>query len=418
MKQKNPAADTGKRNAVILAVVLFGIVSCFVDVLYEGARSANGQYFNLLAVNATTVGVLYGIGEFLGYALRLVSGKLSDATGKHWVFIFIGYGALITVPLMGMTRSIPVLFTLFLIERIGKALRNPPKDTILSQVAENKVGTGFVFGLQEALDQLGAFAGPMVFTVVFLTRGQQDLESYQMGYRVLFVAFVILMAAVFAAYKRISKYELAREGEAIHRESDALTRIFWVYCLFTFLASFGLVAYSIIGFHLKESGVIPDAGITTLYSVAMIVDAVMALVIGRIYDKVKQRTGNKRAGLLTLAFIPPVTAAVPFLTLGGSAAMAVAGLVLYGIVLGTHETIMRSAIADLTAFKKRGTAYGIFNAIYGLGLFCGSAAMGALYDHVSVSAICAAATAAEIAALGVFLVLKKEVRKGERTAQS
>lgn len=154
---KGTPAPSGKSNAVILAVVMFGLVSCFGDVIYEGARSANGQYFSLLAVNATAVGVLYGVGEFLGYALRLVSGKLSDATGKHWVLIFIGYGALITVPLMGMTRSIPMLFFLFLIERIGKALRNPPKDTILSQVAENRVGTGFVFGLQEALDQLGAF---------------------------------------------------------------------------------------------------------------------------------------------------------------------------------------------------------------------------------------------------------------------
>ncbi len=414
--KKEHTPDIGKRNAVLLAVVMFGIVSCFGDVIYEGARSANGQYFNLLAVNATTVGVLYGIGEFLGYALRLVSGKLSDATGKHWVLIFLGYGALITVPLMGMTRSIPVLFTLFLIERIGKALRNPPKDTILSQVAENKVGTGFVFGLQEALDQLGAFAGPLVFTTVFLMRGRQDLESYQMGYRVLLAAFVILMIAVFVAYKRISKYDLVREGEVIHRGSDQLTRTFWVYCLFTFLASFGLVAYSIIGFHLKENGVLPDAGITALYAGAMIVDAVMALIIGRVYDQVKGRTGNRRAGLLTLAVIPPVTAAVPFLTLGGSAAMAVAGLMLYGVVLGAHETIMRSAIADLTAFKKRGTAYGIFNAIYGLGLFCGSAAMGALYDHVSVAAVCIVAVAAEIAAMAVFMAMKKQVHQGDAAA--
>lgn len=408
---KGTPAPSGKSNAVILAVVMFGLVSCFGDVIYEGARSANGQYFSLLAVNATAVGVLYGVGEFLGYALRLVSGKLSDATGKHWVLIFIGYGALITVPLMGMTRSIPMLFFLFLIERIGKALRNPPKDTILSQVAENRVGTGFVFGLQEALDQLGAFIGPMVFTVTFLRMGRQDLESYQMGYRLLLVAFVLLMVAVLIAYRRISAYELVRTGEAIHRESDRLTPIFWIYCLFTFLASFGLVAYSIVGFHLKAGGVLPDAGITALYSVAMVVDAVMALVIGRVYDKVKQRTGNQRAGLLTLAFIPPVTAAVPFLVLGHSAAAAVAGLALYGVVLGTHETIMRSAIADLTAFRKRGTAYGIFNAIYGLGLFCGSAVMGALYDRASVAAICAVVLVAEGAAFAVFLRLKKEVRR-------
>ena len=63
---KGTPAPSGKSNAVILAVVMFGLVSCFGDVIYEGARSANGQYFSLLAVNATAVGVLYGVGEFLG----------------------------------------------------------------------------------------------------------------------------------------------------------------------------------------------------------------------------------------------------------------------------------------------------------------------------------------------------------------
>ena len=131
-------SQNSRQKAVVQAVLLFGLVSCFGDIIYEGARSANGQYFSLLSVSAATVGTLYGFGEFLGYVLRLVSGRISDFTGRHWALIFLGYGTLIVVPLMGMTRSVPVLFALFLIERIGKALRNPPKDTILSQVAENQ----------------------------------------------------------------------------------------------------------------------------------------------------------------------------------------------------------------------------------------------------------------------------------------
>lgn len=226
--------ENKKKNAVIIAVIMFGIISCFGDIVYEGARSANGQYFNLLAVNAATVGILYGIGEFIGYALRLVSGKISDETGKHWPFIFVGYGLLMVVPLMGLTTSIPLLFILFLLERIGKALRSPAKDTILSQVAENKIGTGLIFGIQEALDQLGAFAGPLVFTKVFLIRGQENLESYQIGYKVLIFAFILVMLSVLVAYKKISKYDLIKDGETINRENDKLTPIFWKYCFFHF----------------------------------------------------------------------------------------------------------------------------------------------------------------------------------------
>ena len=400
-----------KRNAVIIAVVMFGIISCFGDVIYEGARSANGQYFNLLAINATTIGILYGIGEFIGYALRLVSGKISDKTGKHWTFIFIGYGLLIVVPLMGITTSIPILFTLFLLERIGKALRSPAKDTILSQVAENKIGTGLIFGIQEALDQLGAFIGPLVFTTVFLIRRQEDLESYQVGYKVLIFAFILVMLSVFIAYKKISKYDLIKDGETIDRENDKLTPIFWKYCCFSFLVTVGFVAYSIIGYHLKSKQILPDASITALYSGAMIIDAIIAVIIGKVYDIIKKNTGNKEAGLLSLVFIPVFSMFVPFLTLSNNTALIVIGFIVYGVILGAHETVMRSAIADLTSFKKRGTAYGIFNAIYGLAFFAGSSLMGILYDNVSVMAICIFTIIAEIFALIIFRNMKKQITK-------
>lgn len=397
------------KKAVIIAVIMFGIISCFGDIIYEGARSANGQYFNLLAVNATTVGLMYGIGEFIGYALRLVSGKISDKTGKHWPLIFIGYGSLMVVPLMGFTQSIPILFILFLLERVGKALRNPPKDTILSQIAENSVGTGLVFGIQEALDQIGAFIGPMVFTLVFLARGQEDLESYQIGYKVLIFAFILVMLAVFIAYKRISKYNLIRDGEEITRENDKLTNTFGLYCLFTFFATTGFVAYSIIGYHLKAKSIMPDTNITALYAIAMIVDAIIAVIVGKLYDNIKKRTGNRISGLLVLIFIPIFSMFIPFLTLGNSFILAIIGLILYSVVLGGHETIMRSAIADLTSFKKRGTAYGIFNAVYGLSFLIGSSIMGVMYDNLSIISICLFTMIMEIFALITFRIIKKRI---------
>ena len=240
----------------------------------------------------------------------------------------------------------------------------------------------------------------MVFTAVFLTTGREDLASYQLGYRMMFLAYILVMAAVFIAYRLISGYDLAREGETITRDSDRLTPTFWLYCLFTFLATFGLVAYSIIGFHLKAAGVFSDAAITSLYSFAMIVDAVAALIIGRAYDRFKARSGKKSGGLLTL---------------GSDPALAAAGMALYGIVLGGHETVMRSAIADLTSFHKRGTAYGIFNTVYGLALFLGSSLMGLLYDALSPAAICAVVLMAEALALLVFLRIRRQITAGQES---
>lgn len=409
---ENGAAGAARRpmRLVIWVVLLFGLVSCFGDVVYEGARSANGQYFSLLGASATLMGVLYGIGEFLGYALRLVSGRICDATGRPWPLIIAGYASLVVVPFMGLTDNLLVLCALFLTERIGKALRNPPKDAVLSQLSEKRIGTGLVFGIQEALDQLGAFAGPLVFTFVFLKSGAADLAAYQHGYRLLFAGAALVIVAVVAAWRIVTRFNLLEQARAGARAEESPSRIFPPYMAFTFFASAGLVAFSIIGFHLKQKAVVSDSAITTLYAAAMIIDAAAALVIGRLYDVFKERRGQKTAGLRTLLVIPVCSLGVPFLALSESAWGVVAGMALYGVVLGTHETIMRSAIADLTVFHKRGTAYGIFNVVYGLGCLLGAGVMGACYDLAGAAGVSLCVIALELAAVICFMRLNALAR--------
>ena len=407
---QNRAPSRTVMRRVMFVVLLFGLVSCFGDVVYEGARSANGQYFSLLGASATMMGVLYGVGEFLGYALRLVSGRICDATGRHWPLIIAGYSSLVVVPFMGLTDNLYVLCTLFLIERIGKALRNPPKDAVLSQLSEKKIGTGMVFGIQEALDQLGAFAGPLVFTFVFLKTGETTIAAYQTGYTLLFAGVVLVVAAVIAAWRIVTHFHLVEEAAGAARPEDKPADIFGLYMAFTFFASAGLVAFSIIGFHLKSKGVIADGAITTLYAAAMVIDAVAALVIGRLYDVFKEHSGRKTAGLRTLFVIPVCSLGIPFLALSGDAWAAAAGMALYGIVLGTHETIMRSAIADLTVFRKRGTAYGIFNVVYGLGFLAGSSVMGLLYDVLGAAGVALCVIVLEAAAFVLFLRLNARAK--------
>jgi predicted MFS family arabinose efflux permease len=279
-------------------------------------------------------------------------------------------------------------------------------------VAEGQVGTGFAFGLQEALDQLGAFLGPLVFTAVFFITGREGLGEYRLGYGLMTVPFVILMLAVFLARRGVRRSGLMEPREAGTKGSDRLSGVFWIYTLFTLLSTLGFAQFALIGYHLKARALFSDGEITLLYSVTMAVDAAAALVIGRIYDRVKLKRGDKRAGLLTLLFVPFATAAIPLLALGSTAAVVIAGLVCYGAVMGAHETIMRSAIADITPLAKRGTGYGIFNAAYGLSLFLGSYLFGALYDQLGVGAIRLVVLVTQALAVGVFFVMKKRIGKG------
>lgn len=408
----------GRFSPAVTVIIAFGVISLLGDAVYEAARGANSQYFSLLGVSALQVGLVFGIGEFVGYGLRLLAGVWSDRSGRHWVFMFVGYSMLLAVPAMGLTQHWPALIVLILLERIGKALRNPAKDTVISSVAKKDVGVGFAFGLQEALDQVGAFAGPLVFSVVFWVTGRQTIQEYQLGYRIAIVPFVALLGVMVYVWRKVSREHLIPQMKVQDYRSERLQPLFWAYALFTFVATLGFVNFAITGFHIKANGLMSDGAITLLYAVAMGVDALFALLIGRGYDRMKERSDRQTGGLLMLGIIPFVTMALPFLALADTTASIVVGMMIFGVVLGAHETIMRSAIADITPYHKRGTGYGVFNAVYGLALFGGASVMGWLYDLGRIGAIRGLTVLLELLAAVLFLVMLRMIRSSSPSGAS
>ncbi|MBZ4669847.1 MAG: major Facilitator Superfamily protein [Oscillospiraceae bacterium] len=403
--------DAKKRiSPAVAVIIMFGIISMMGDVVYESARSSNSQYLNLLGISAAKVGLVFGIGEFLGYFIRLISGLLSDKSGKHWIFMFLGYGMLLVVPLIGFTMNWNAIIILILMERIGKALRSPAKDTILSKVADKQVGVGFAFGLQEALDQIGAFIGPLIFTSIFYFTRKNGVLQYQLGYRALFIPFAILMLFLVFVFTKVKNNNLVPDIKKEHH-SEHLQPVFWIYTAFTFFCTLGFVNFSTVGYHLKATNLMSDGDITLVYSLAMIADAVTALVVGKIYDKLKAKSGKKAGGLLVLMVLPAVSLLLPVLTLSHSAILIAIGMIVFGIVMGIHETVMRSAIADVTPFDKRGTGYGVFNTGYGLALMIGASLMGLFYDMNMTGAIIAFTFATEIIAAILYFKMNNLVKK-------
>lgn len=397
-------------SPALTIVLLFGVISMLGDLVHESARSVNGQYLSLVGLSATQVGLVFGLGEFLGYALRLLSGAWLDKSKRYWLFLFIGYGVHLVIPLMGLTTSWGWLYTFILLERIGKALRSPAKDTILSAVAENQIGLGYAFGIQEALDQLGAFLGPLIFTALFYFVGSSGIEVFQLGYKLLVIPFIILMVVLALVHRKFVREELTPRVDT-SQKPPRLQPIFWIYSAFTFFVAFGLINFSLIGYHLKTQEIVSDGMVPILYAVAMAVDAFVAIFIGKGYDRLKRKLGHKTGGVLILLIVPILTAFVPLLTLSHSVSMLWIGMVLMGVVLGAHETVMRSAIADITPFSKRGIGFGIFNTIYGLSLLFGSFLMGWLYDLEQQPIIVAMTILSEGAAVALYVVLYKRIQR-------
>ncbi|HOX32905.1 MAG TPA: MFS transporter [Spirochaetales bacterium] len=404
------------RRLAIELILIFGVVSLVGDVMYEGARAVNGPYLKTLGASAALVGLVAGLGELLGYATRLASGYFADKSKAYWVFTFIGYGFLASVPLLALAGTWQAAALFMVLERFGKALRAPAKDTILS-TATKQIGTGLGFGLHEAMDQAGALLGPLVFTAVFaFGRKADDLSSYQAGYAWMWLPFGILMLSVLLAFLRVPDPEKLEAIIPKKVEGETLSRTFWLYTAFTFVTTLGFVGWPLLSFHYAKTGVLPGAEIALFYAVAMGVDGLVALLVGLAYDKAKKLKGSERGGLATLVVIPLVSIAIPFVGFRETKAAAIAAAMLWGVVMGTHETIMKSAIADITPIKKRGTGYGIFNTAYGLAVFASSALMGLLYEG-GIAAVLVLAAIAELVALPLFLVMRKEALRPGRSEE-
>ena len=385
--------DNTKRVALQF-IVLMGVVSLFGDVTYEGARSVTGPYLSLLGASASIVGLVAGIGGFIGYALRIVSGYLSDRTRAYWPITILGYGLILSIPLLASANLWPVAAILIILERIGKGIRSPARDTILSY-ATRQVGRGTGFGIHEALDQIGAILGPLIFSAVFLMG-----HGYRMGFNILWIPALLCLAVLLFIRRKVpSPVRLEASGPLQDiRDKKGFPGAFWSYSLFSFLSVAGLVSFQLISYHFKVQGIVPDSHIPILYAIAMGVDALVALMIGKAYDRV---------GLISLIVIPILTIPVSALAFSHSSGLVLIGIIVWGAVIGTHETVMRAAIADLIPLEGRGSAYGIFNTIYGGAWFFGNTVMGSLYD-LSINYIIAFVVGMELLSIPILFLLKSQ----------
>lgn len=392
--RKNREISSQKTGALRF-IVLMGVVSLFGDIVYEGARGVIGPYLALLGASASVVGLVGGLGEFIGYALRLFSGFMADRTKAYWLFTFIGYGLLVSIPLLSFAQSWQIAALLILLERAGKAFRSPARDTILSY-ATKEVGRGFGFGLHEALDQIGAIVGPLIFSAILFAGG-----NYRLGFSVLWIPAMMVPVVLCIARNRLphpEKLEIAHESGS--KDNTLFSKTFVLYSLFTFFAVAGFANFPLIAYHLKMKTIVGDAQIPALFALAMGVDALTALIIGKTYD---------RMGLKILIIVPLLSFFIPLLAFSDMLVGVIIGTILWGIVLGIHETIMRAAVADLTDINRRGSAYGIFNTLYGLSWLLGGTLMGMLYEQ-SVYTLMLLAALFEVVSIPLFLMLAKSLK--------
>ncbi len=362
------AGKTLEQPSAIKFVILLGVVSLLSDMTYEGARSINGPFLAHLGAGAALVATVAGLGELIGYALRLVSGLITDQTKRYWAITLIGYCLnLFAVPLLALAGRWEIAVGLMLAERLGKAIRNPARDAMLSHAAFT-MGRGWGFGLHEAMDQLGAFIGPIMVAGVLLFK---ETGGYPTAYGILLLPALAAVANLLWARRLYPRPEHL-EVKVLTMEPEGLSRPFWLYVAAVALLGAGFADFPLIAYHFKQARVMPEAWIPLAYALAMGTDALAALILGYTYD---------RLGIVVMVAATLLSATFAPLVFLGGWGWALAGMVVWGIGMGAQESVMRAAVADLVPGNRRASAYGIFQTGYGLFWFFGSVLMGLLYDH-------------------------------------
>ncbi len=390
-------------------VVGFGVVSLAADMVYEGARSVYGPLLASLGASAVMVGLVTGAGEAVALLLRLVSGPLADRTRHYWSWTILGYGlTAVCVPLLAVTPALggaglAVAATLIIAERLGKAIRSPAKSALLADAA-GRVGMGRGLGVHKALDQIGAFAGPLLVAAVVAVASGALLP----GLAALTGPAVVALLLLFAMYARARTAPVDRDGDgpvfAAEGGREPLPARFHWFAAAMALCTAGLVTFGLIGFHLVRAGIVATAVVPVMYAAAMAAGAIAALVTGVLYD---------RSGPWALLALPALVAVVPPLVFGGGRPAAVAGVLVWGAAVGLQDSTVKALVADLVPRRRRATAYGIFAAVQGAGALAGGAAAGLLYDR-SVPSLITAVLLIQVVALLVLLVVLTRGRRSVR----
>jgi MFS family permease len=361
-------------------VVAFGVVSLAGDMVYEGMRSVAGPFLASFGASALAVGLITGAGEAIALVLRLFSGPYADRGGQYWSLTILGYAmTAVCVPLLAVTPfvgsiGLALAATLILLERAGKAIRSPSKSTLLARVAVS-VGRGRGFAVHKALDQVGAFAGPLLVAGVIALVGVT-----WPAFAVLAVPGAVCMLLLFTLkrHSTVAEPETVAASHPVEApvstivEPRALSMQFYAFATSCGLGTLGLMTFGVISFHLVDAGLVTTAVVPLVYAAAMATEAVAALVTGFAYD---------RWGAAVLYTLPVTVIAVPALTLASTLTVVLAGVLLWGAVTGVQDSTVKALVADLVPPRRLATAYGVFAAFQGVAALAGGVLAGGLYTE-------------------------------------
>ncbi len=383
MKSKWPLSPA------LLFVVAIGIVSLFADMTYEGGASIHGLFLGKLGASAAAISIIAGVGEFLGYAIRLPAGFLGDKTKHVWLLTFVGYITnLLAVPALALTGSWKIAAALMIAERVGRAIRKPSVDSMLSYTT-HKLGKGWAYGFHTALDETGAMLGPLVVAATLFWKGK---ENFQMGYAILIIPALLSLIALTIAERAFPNPALLEKQNL--SMVKGFTSSYWITMLAGACFAAGLMSFELISYHLFKTNIVSSSWIPLLLTFASGAGIIASLFFGKLFDR--YGLSSVIAAILLSALFSPCI-------FFGNVPLVLLGLVLWGIGYAVQDTLLKAIVAGMLPEGRRNLTFGLFYTGYGLGWLGGSAITGLLYEY-SIGALVMFAITVQLISIPLFMI--------------
>lgn len=376
-----------KRDLGLRFVVLIGIVNLFADMTYEGGRGEVGAFLHQLGANGAIVGIVAGGGEMVGYAIRSISGAIADRTGRYWIDAWVGYVInLLCVPALALVGTWPAAAGLVVGERLGRGIRRPVISAMLAE-AGNQLGHGRAFGLNELLDQIGATVGPLIVAYAIWRSG-----GFSLGFGILIVPALLSLACLIPA--TIAGQKIAPQNRDATGPALQDARAFWRYAIGGALVAAGYVDFALIAFRFQRDHIVSTAAISIIFAAAMAVAAISAPWFGRLLD---------RRGNIAIVAALLLTAAATALSFLGHGIVAEVGAALCGVGTVVQDSLLLALVSTVITQRRGATTFGLYDLIFGIAWFAGSAAAGVLLD-LSATALVVFSVALQLLAVPFFTV--------------
>jgi MFS family permease len=365
-------ARPARAFAIPRGVWALGFVSLLMDVSSEMIHALLPVFLvGVLGASVTAVGLLEGTAEAIASITKVFSGTISDWLDKRKLLTVLGYGlAAVTKPLFALAPTAGWVFAARGIDRVGKGIRGAPRDALIAELSPAEV-RGAAFGLRQALDTVGAFAGPLLAIALMAATADSFRTVFWLAVLPALASVTVLVLFVREPPRDHARRDIARPRLAALL--GTLGARFWWLVLVA--ALFTLARFSEAFLILK----VADVGLSVGYVPAVLVVmnvayALSAYPAGWLSDRVN-RWGVFAAGAALLIGADLV------LAFGTSIVTAGIGIALWGLHMGFTQGLLAALVADTARDEQRGTAFGVFNLVTGLALLVASVLAGVLWDR-------------------------------------